>query len=625
VGITTTLSTYTWDIFDHRNANMAFFSMAMPWNEGEEKMHKLFQVTGLDNPTATMLTPQGAYLLQRAPLLALGTLDAQNRPWTTLWGGEPGFSEPLGGGVVGTRAIVDGSNDPVVEALVGGSPKGEAVQGNQKMVSGLTIDLVTRKRVKIFGRMVAGALGDVEAEGAGGAEHADGPAIKQDQIQLATKIEQSMGNCPKYLNQYEIQPSPVRSKLIAKGSSLSPDAKDLISKADMFFLSSSTAEDMDTNHRGGPPGFVRILSDTEIVYPEYSGNRLYQTLGNLQLNPKVGIVFPDYGTGNVVYLTGTAEILVREEAAALLPGSNLALKIRIDEVRSVESGLPFRGVKKTPSPYNPLVRTLASEGNIKAAYSGTRKMATLVKKTKIAPRLARFTFSVPEGLVYKPGQWVALDFSKELDFGYSHMRDDDPTSLNDDFVRTFTISSSPSSESSLEKTFDMTIRNVGVVTDFLFDQAENSGLQVPVLGVGGDFQIQLKEGKHVGFVAGGVGITPLLGQLPYLGSNLATLMRLFWTLRADDIDLVVDTLDQYPQLFSVTTIYLTGYQGSDSLTTSIKNLEDSGVRVISRRMTMDDLAGQSSDTWYLCAAKPLRKGVLQWLEGKRVVFEDFDY
>ena len=56
---------------------------------------------------------------------------------------------------------------------------------------------------------------------------------------------------------------------------------------------------MDTNHRGGPPGFVRCLSGedgyTKFVYPEYSGNRLYQSLGNLMLEPKSGFFFPDFG------------------------------------------------------------------------------------------------------------------------------------------------------------------------------------------------------------------------------------------------------------------------------------------------------------------------------------------
>src|SRR4051812_48955075 len=107
---------------------MAFF-MAMPFHRGEQQMHKLLHVPHFDNPTSSMLTPHAAFALRKAPLLAIGTLDSQDRPWTSLWGGDTGFSEPLGGGIIGTRTIVDGVNDPVVQALVGSAEKGEMIQG----------------------------------------------------------------------------------------------------------------------------------------------------------------------------------------------------------------------------------------------------------------------------------------------------------------------------------------------------------------------------------------------------------------------------------------------------------------------------------------------------------------
>jgi ferredoxin-NADP reductase/predicted pyridoxine 5'-phosphate oxidase superfamily flavin-nucleotide-binding protein len=599
------------------------FSLGMSFNEGEEKMHKLLHVPGNNNPTSTMLTPQASFLLQRAPLLAIGTLDAASRLWTSLWGGHPGFSQPLGGGIIGTRTIVDGVNDPVVQALVGGVEKGEMVQDDTKMFAGLTIDLMTRKRVKIFGHMIAGSVSDVDVEFAEGTERPDGMPEKQDQIQLITKIEQSLGNCPKYLNQYEIRPALVTSKLISKSAELSVAAKDLITKVDMFFLSSSTPEDMDTNHRGGPPGFVRILSATEIVYPEYSGNRLYQSLGNLQMNPKIGITFPDYGTGDVLYITGTAAILVGSDAASLLPGSNLAVKITVDEARYVESGLPFRGTRKDPSPYNPLVRTLATEGNIKSALSGVRKIATLVKKTTIAPSVSRFTFSVPDGVEYQPGQWVALDFSRDMDYGYSHMRDDDPQSLNDDWIRTFTISSTPSSEGK-DKEFDITILRVGPVTGYLFKQNARAGFEVPILGIGGEFTVKQEEGTVTPFVAGGVGITPLLGHLKSL--ELASeRLRLLWTLRLADIELAMETLRQHPGLAECTEMFFTGTNAPNKVEEKIKELQKLGAKIEKRRIRKEDLDTVGAETWYLCAGKVLRTEVLHWLAGKKVFFEDFDY
>ncbi len=225
----------------------------------------------------------------------------------------------------------------------------------------------------------------------------------------------------------------------------------LLAKADLFFLSSSNHESsMGTNHRGGPPGFVRIVnndaSGTTLAYPEYSGNRLYQTLGNLQTTPKAGFVVPDFDNGDFLYMTGTTEIVIGKEAAELLPRSNLAIKVNITEARFVRKGLSFRGTLGDLSPYNPPVRFLGSERVLPDLQATNRDVAyaKLVKKDLITPAIARFRFSVSDPETagrWKPGQYVALAFEDELGAGYSHMRDDDPRSLNDDYVRTFTVSS----------------------------------------------------------------------------------------------------------------------------------------------------------------------------------------
>ncbi|KAI4950294.1 hypothetical protein J4E91_004951 [Alternaria rosae] len=599
------------------------FSIGMPWNKGEEKMHRLLRVPPQDNPTSAMLTPQAAFMFQRAPLLAFGTLDAEEKPWTALWGGEPGFSEPLGGGFVGTRTLVDGKHDPVVQAVVGSGEKRDMSRTKDgKLVAGLAIDLMTRKRVKTAGHMIAGTIKDVDVEVEGEENR------KQTQLQLVTKIEQSLGNCPKYLNQYEIRPALVMPELVSQASSLSEEGAALISKSDMFFLSTCAEDDMDVNHRGGPPGFVRIISPKTIAYPEYSGNRLYQSLGNLMLNPRIGITFPDYETGDVLYITGATETLAGTDASALLPGSNLAVQIRISECRYVKTGLPFRGTKKTPSPYNPLVRTLATEGNIRAALSSTssapRQTALLTKKELLTPSVARFTFSVSDGLTYRPGQWIALDFSQELDVGYEHMRDEDPGSLNDDFVRTFTISSTPTAgDGGKEKEFEITIRRFGAVTGFLFQQNERAGLEVGVLGVGGEFKVEnTGQGESV-FVAGGVGVTPLFGQVGALDLANGGFM-LLWAVRGEDIGLVRDTFKRYPGLGKCTKVFLTGMAMEGELA-KMRDEVKAEAEVLDRRMVKGDLQVVKADTWYVCAGKAMRKEVTGWLEGQKVVFEDFDY
>jgi hypothetical protein len=159
---------------------MAIFE-AMQWSEGEHRMHELMRVPEYENPTSPFLTPQAAYGLQQHPLLAVGTVDKQGRPWVTVWGGRPGLSQPLGNNLAGTKTIVDADNDPVIQAMISQSFGRAAPKDNGLLFAGLTIDLETRKRVKIAGKIAAGA---VKHFGAG-----DGVG----EIQLVTKIEESLG------------------------------------------------------------------------------------------------------------------------------------------------------------------------------------------------------------------------------------------------------------------------------------------------------------------------------------------------------------------------------------------------------------------------------------------------
>lgn len=259
----------------------------------------------------------------------------------------------------------------------------------------------------------------------------------------------------------------------------------------MFFISSAyQRSSMGTNYRGGSPGFVRVLtndaSGTVLVYPEFSGNRLYQTLGNLKTNPRAGLVFPDLDNGDVLYVTCTTEIIIGKAAAAFLPRSNLAVKAKVSKAYFVRQGLNFRGRPGEPSPYNPPVRYLTSEHKQADVQAGSNKIAyaKMVRKDLLTPSIARIRFSIsdPEAAGrWSSGQYVALAFEDELSAGYSHMRDDDPKSLNDDFVRTFTVSSAAGQDLPYDE-FEITMRNVGVVTNFLFRQNVRAGLELPLKG-----------------------------------------------------------------------------------------------------------------------------------------------
>ena len=626
---------------------MPFFQ-SQGWHEGEHKIHELTSVPENENPQVPSLPPRYALTIPYYSLLALGTLDAEDWPWTTVWGGDPPLAQQVAKNTLGIRADVDASFDPFVQAVWQGKDNGEVVgaEGEQggRMISGLSIQLEQRSRLKLYGRMLASALNtDEEAQAPTGNMDKIPANGRAGHAQLIIHIEQSLGNCPKYLNKKRITSHKPSPRLLSTASHLSQEAMNLVSKADVFFVSSAHAhEDMDTNHRGGPPGFIRVQQPADenepstIVWPEYSGNNLYQTLGNLMATPRAGIAIPDFETGDVLYLTGDTEVLVGPAASKVIAKSKLAVQLRVKAARLVHDGLPFRG---TPiddglqglSPYNPRVRYLTSEkseefGN--GSGSTAPVTAKLVKKTVLTPSINRYRFAMADPMVlgpWKPGQHVALDFSADLDHGYSHMREDDPTSLNDDFLRTFTVSSAPRTLGEHEEEFEVTVRNVGSATAWLARQREGVA-EVGVRGFGGDFKFAQDNGTSIGFVAAGIGITPLLGQMQDIDAKR---LRLLWSLSVRDVALALDVFDQFPKLKGSTTLYLTGIESDLDSTKSgtLRLMDELGIVVRGRRMNQEDLNGVDAGLgdWYLCTAPAMRKQVQAWLPSRVIVFENFDY
>ncbi|KAH7312291.1 hypothetical protein B0I35DRAFT_452296 [Stachybotrys elegans] len=583
---------------------------ASGWHEGEEAMHRELKLPPSVNPTADGLPGRFALRVMQSPLVAVGTLDAQGRPWTTVWGGERGFTQPIAQNILGFNASIDSKHDPVFRALWGeGSRVGDVVQPNNgqgKMMSGVAFDPETRDRVKLAGSMVAGS------------ETSEG------ELQMAMAVTESLGNCPKYINKKIISKNPVQSELAAEGLPLSQDALDLLDKADLMFLSSTNGDSMDTNNRGGMPGFIRVVKNTqdsvELIYPEWTqGNRFYQTLGNVKLNPLVGIVIPDFETSNALYLTGSASILVGDEASALLARTKLAVKITVTDARFVKASLPFRGAFVDFSPYSPPVRHLTSERDAHAPSRSEDIYAELVRREPITPTVSRFTFRLSsrgEIPAWHAGQYMTLDFGPELSLGYSHMRDDDPQSINDDFIRTFTISSAPGTAE-----VQVTARKHGPATGLLWKHNLQTPLEVRVLGFGGDESFRLAKAPRPVFVAGGVGITPLLAQAEGVLGEL----QLLWSLRGEDLPLAVDSFERIAGLGRATTLFVTG--NADPEASTVERLEQAGARVVRKRLAKEDVERLKGEghRFFLCTGGVLLKRVAEWLEGEDVVWESFEY
>lgn len=246
------------------------FNMPSPiqWHAGETAMHDLLHVPPMANPTAPGFPPRYHNRILHSPLLAIGTLDEQERPWTSLWGGHRGSTRAVAEDTIAVQSKVGKGYDPVFESLWSGASQAEGeVNSQERVVSGLAIDLETRDRVKLGGRFIAGA------------------AVPGGQVQAALHIEESLGNCPKYLNKKTITEHGLEeARLEGSGVPLSEEAVDLVHGADCFFVSSFNENGMDTNHRGGARGFVRVLRNDDggcdLVYPECKFKTLFLLMSN---------------------------------------------------------------------------------------------------------------------------------------------------------------------------------------------------------------------------------------------------------------------------------------------------------------------------------------------------------
>ena len=157
------------------------------WHDGERQMQKLLHVPPQINPTSSGLTPHGLRTLHSSPLIALGILDDDLRPWTTLLGGQPGFARFSGLSTVSVKAVGDRKYDPVMQLLLGGEYDGKIIHDPpiERLVSGLAINLMTRERLKFSGRMTTSAISQPTSTTAE-EQHVG-------ELHIAIKVEQSLG------------------------------------------------------------------------------------------------------------------------------------------------------------------------------------------------------------------------------------------------------------------------------------------------------------------------------------------------------------------------------------------------------------------------------------------------
>jgi predicted pyridoxine 5'-phosphate oxidase superfamily flavin-nucleotide-binding protein len=262
------------------------------------------------------------------PMLVVGAADRRGRIWASLLTGEPGFVRaPEPSAVTVAARPVPG--DPLAEVL------GEAA-ARPVRVGMIAIEPASRRRMRMNGRAAPGDAG------------------------LRVELDQVYANCPKYIQQrepYVAAPRPPAAPV--RGTALTAAQQGRIRRADTFFVATADEEgNTDASHRGGNRGFVEVLSPTRLRWPDYAGNAMFNTLGNIEVNPAVGLLVPDWSTGGTLQLTGTARVDWDAEHAAAVPGAERLVEFTVTEVVEIVDATPHRWTAPVFSRFNP---TLTAE------------------------------------------------------------------------------------------------------------------------------------------------------------------------------------------------------------------------------------------------------------------------
>jgi predicted pyridoxine 5'-phosphate oxidase superfamily flavin-nucleotide-binding protein len=305
--------------------------MVGPYHEGELEIQRRAGVEPrakeLAQSIGSQLSADAAVFLRPLRMLLIAGRDRDGAVWCVPLTGPAGFVRPLD-----ARTLQIAASEPARHPLL------EALNAPRPVPLGLlAVDFATRRRVRLNGR--GGIL--------------DGS--------LYVRVEQAYVNCKKHLAR-RLPPDGDRAAAAAIGparTALEQADRRLIAGADTFFVGSAAATGADASHRGGRPGVVTVLTETCLAWPDYTGNAMFNTLGNLALDPRCGLAFLDWDAGDALTLTGSATVDWSPQRAVGVPGADRIVDFTVRRALTIRSALPAGWQLESYSPSSPLPAAVA--------------------------------------------------------------------------------------------------------------------------------------------------------------------------------------------------------------------------------------------------------------------------
>lgn len=240
--------------------------------------------------------------LQRQRLAVLSSVAPDGKVWASLLTGPQGFMRAVDERTARVEASRPFGGDPLFDNLK-----------HQSDLGMLAIEFSTRRRMRLNGK----------------AEVREG-------LTIYIRSEQVYSNCPRYIREREVA-TPVSTEAekpsARRLSRLTDGQRRLIAQADTFFVATFHPEGgADASHRGGDPGFVRFLDDETILWPDYPGNSMFNTLGNIHAHPPAGLLLINFDEGHTLQIAGRARVVWDVRRASEFEGAERLVEFRVAEV-----------------------------------------------------------------------------------------------------------------------------------------------------------------------------------------------------------------------------------------------------------------------------------------------------
>lgn len=411
------------------------------------------------------------------PFVLVGSLDPQGRPWASVLAGPPGFMQSPQRRALNIEAS-PAPGDPLVHGLRPGAPVGF-----------LGIELHSRRRNRINGRITAVGEGSFSVE-----------------------VEQTVGNCPQYIQGREFEwvrdARDMRPRRTDSLQALDADARTLVAASDTLFVATHAPADgggpgrdgsADVSHRGGRSGFVRIEDDHTLLVPDFTGNSMFMTLGNLQLDPRAGVLFIDFSTGDLLTLTGRAEVIWDGAELQAFEGAERAWRFHVEAGWRLRDALPLRWRFRDWSP-NSLITGTWDEAARRLEVQRMAQTWRPYRVTRIEDEsgvIRSFHLAPADGNArpaFEAGQYLPIRLRPRGQAGA------DPAPLH----RTYTVSSAPGDDG-----LRISVKREGAASTFLHDQVFVGDI-IEALAPRGHFVIDARSRRSAVLIGAGVGITPMV-------------------------------------------------------------------------------------------------------------------